>query len=147
MICMKCLKELTKCLRLKVSCWMQHWLLLSLSINVPLFQFLGTWNGKRFFKVQCKESLEFFTMEVVSKQSITDSKSTAMQFGTVAESLPNWGLPFCMELRFVFETLNKRYYVLDYAGEANLADLMKDGLPEPTACTVHVFYSINTYLL
>jgi hypothetical protein len=66
-------------------------------------------------------------MEVVSKQS-----SAAMQFGTSAEPLPNWGLPFCMELRYVFETLNKRYYVLDPAGEANLADLMKDGLPEPT---------------
>ncbi|CAB3992237.1 Myosin-M heavy chain [Paramuricea clavata] len=96
--------------------------------------FLGTWNDKKFFKVQCKESLEFFTMEVVSKQSFADP--SWMQFGTVAESLPNWGLPFCMELRFVFETQHKLYYILDCGGEASLVDLMNDGLPEPTVLVI-----------
>jgi hypothetical protein len=75
-------------------------------------------------------------MEVVSKQSISDP--SWMQFGTVAESLPNWGLPFCMELRFVFETQHKLYYILDYGGESSLADLMNDGLPEPTVCIVRL---------
>ena len=103
-------------------------------------QFLGTWNDKRFFKVQSKESLEFFTMEVVSKQSFLEAG--AMQFGTAAGSLPNWGLPFCMELRFVFETQNKRYYVLDPAGETNLGDLMMDGLPEPTVRMYFCLFSL-----
>lgn len=97
-------------------------------------QFLGTWNDKKFFKVHCKETLQFFTMEVIVKQFVVDAKSTEMQFTNVAEALPNWGLPFCMELRFVFETQHKRYYVLDFAGDTNLADVMSDGLPEPTVC-------------
>ena len=104
-------------------------------------QFLGTCNAKKFFKVHCKETLQFFTMEVIVKQSVVDAESTEMQFTTVVETLPNWGLPFCMELRFVFETQYKRYYVLDFAGDANLADVMNDGLPEPTVCMGRVFLS------
>ena len=73
-------------------------------------------------------------MEVVARPSTTDT--AVIQFGTVAESLPNWGLPFCMELRYVFETKYKRYYVLDYGGQKSLADLMNDGLPEPTVCVI-----------
>ena len=76
-------------------------------------------------------------MEVIVKQSV---ESHEMQFTTV-ETLPNWGLPFCMELRFVFETQHKRYYVLDFAGDASLADVMNDGLPEPTVCILSSCYS------
>lgn len=74
-------------------------------------------------------------MEVVSKQA--DENPTVMQFGRVAQALPNWGLPFCVELRFVFESPLKRYYVLDYSNDTTLGDLMEDGLPEPTVCTEH----------
>ena len=69
-------------------------------------------------------------MEVVSNEFIAEPNS--IQFGPVAEPLPSWGLPFCIELRYVFDTPSKRHYILDFGGETNLSDLIQDGLPEPT---------------
>lgn len=84
-------------------------------------------------------------MEVVLKEIVENPNLPAMQFGAVAEPLPTWGLPFCMELKYVFETQHRRYYILDCDGEASLADMMNDGLPEPTVNIVVFMLCFTVY--